>query len=114
MCVQETAAEGHYHYHSVRTTSSLESNISQLSSRRASQLPTNTQYWEPVSVTAAAERRIETHRNHRSSWGERGRRCPRRRLVATRLRRGELWPGRGSQLLQMGGTAGSAVLLGAT
>ena len=113
MCVQETAAEAHYHYHSVTTTSSLESNISQLSSRRASQLPTNTQYWEPVSVTAAAERRIETHRNHRSSW-ERGRRCPRRRLVATRLRRGELWPGRGSQLLQMGGTAGSAVLLGGT
>ena len=86
MCVQETAAEGHYHYHSVTTTSSLESNISQLSSRRASQLPTNTQYWEPVSsVTAAVGRRIETHRNHRSSW-ERGRRCPRRRLVATRLR----------------------------
>ena len=55
---QESAAEGHYHYHSVTTTSSLESNISQLSSRRASQLPTNTQYWEPVSVTAAAERRI--------------------------------------------------------
>ena len=67
MCVQETAAEGHYHYHRVTTTSTLESNISQLSSRRASQLPTNTQYWEPVSVTAAAERRIETHRNHRSS-----------------------------------------------
>ena len=67
MCVQETAAEGHYRYHRVRTTSSLELNISQLSSRRASQLPTNTQYWEPVSVTAAAERRIETHRNHTSA-----------------------------------------------